>query len=72
MLKVPIGGDLALKSVVDLFSYGLNQSPIVATITVISRWPRFNVGKHNMVKLLARALLRFVNNIERVGAGGRL
>ena len=47
-----------------------------STISVISRWhthtpfPPFNVGKHNLSELLARALLRFVNNIERVGARG--
>ena len=49
-----------------------------SAISVVSRWPThipfppFNVGKHNLFEILAKALLRFVNNIERVGAGGRL
>ena len=48
------------------------------TISVISRWPThtpfppFNVGKHNLSELLAKVLLRSVNNIEQVGAGGWL
>ena len=56
----------------------LQTRSISPTISVISRWPShtpfppFNIGKHNLSELLARVRLQFVNNIERVGAEGRL